>query len=132
MDKAELITQFRAKTQEEFDTLVRGKGVDTDPARVQKRLEELKNALASVQDVTEPKETVEVGTLVTYEEVGKQFHCLILPGCLGDILEQDHNKVACVSPDSHIAVAFLGKKIGDEVAVTSGKIQRTLKLVGIA
>lgn len=131
MDKAAIITQFRAQTQEEYDTLMRGKGIDTDPMRVQERLEQLKHSLSAIQEVREPAEIVEVGSLVTYAEVGKEFHCLILPGCMGDILEQSERKIACVSPDSHIAAALVGKKIGEEVTVQTGKIARKLKIVSI-
>ncbi|MFH0928532.1 MAG: GreA/GreB family elongation factor [bacterium] len=131
MDKADIITQFRAKNQEEFDNVSRGKGVDTDPERIAKRLEELKASLAAIQEVTPPKEIIEVGALVTYEEHGHNYMCLILPGCVGEMLERDGGKVACVSPDSHIALAFLGKKVGDEVEAPAGKILRKLKVVKI-
>ncbi len=79
MDKAAIITELQAKFQEEYDTLMRGKGMDTDPARVQTRLEELKGSLAASQEVKEAAEAVDIGSLVSYEEVGKKFHCLILP-----------------------------------------------------
>ncbi|MEI7741768.1 MAG: GreA/GreB family elongation factor [bacterium] len=131
MDKAEIITQLRARNQEEFDTLNRGKSVDTDPDRVAKRLEELKHSLEVAQDVLEPKEQVEVGSLVVYEEVGKEFNCLVLPGCMGDIIEYNEKKVACVSPDSHIALAFISHRVGDEVQVQTGKITRKLKIKSI-
>ena len=131
MDKAEIITSLRARNQEEFDTLARGKGVDTDPDRIAKRMEELKASLAAAQEVTEPKEQVEVGSLVVYEEVGRQFYCLILPGCMGDMLEHDEKKIACVSPDAHISAALLTHRVGDEVAVQTGKIQRKLIIKSI-
>jgi len=107
MDKAEIITSLRARNQEEFDTLARGKSVDTNPERVAKRMEELKSSLAAAQEVVEPKDRVEVGSLVVYEEVGKEFYCLILPGCMGDMLQH---------------------RVGDEVFVQTGKIQRKLKI----
>lgn len=131
MDKAELITQLRAKNQEEYDTLARGKGMDQDPERVAKRMEELKHALDAAQDVIDPKETVEIGSLVVYEEVGKRFNCLVLPGCMGDIIQHGDEKVACVSPDSHIALALLSHRVGDEVQVQTGKIMRKLKIAEI-
>jgi len=131
MDKADIITQLRAKFQEEFDTLNSGKSVDQNPERLQKRLEELKHTLEVNQEVTPQNETIDIGALVAYEEVGKQFFCLILPGCLGDMLDHDGKKIACVSPDSHIAAAMLGKKVGDMIEVQSGKITRKLKVVNI-
>ena len=128
MDKAEIITSLRARNQEEFDTLARGKSVDTNPERVAKRMEELKSSLAAAQEVVEPKDRVEVGSLVVYEEVGKEFYCLILPGCMGDMLQHEERKIACVSPDAHISAAFLSHRVGDEVFVQTGKIQRKLKI----
>jgi transcription elongation GreA/GreB family factor len=131
MDKAEIITSLRARNQEEFDTLARGKGMDTDPDRVAKRMEELKRSLGSAQEVGDPSEQVVVGSLVAYEEVGRVFYCLVLPGCMGDMLEHDDKKIACVSPDSHIAEALLGHKVGEEVHAQTGKIQRKLKIKNI-
>jgi transcription elongation GreA/GreB family factor len=130
---AEATTHSEAKQEGKYDT--RAIEASYLAGAQAERLAELDQKILTLERVVfasgPSNDIIKITSLVAVDDNGETKWFMLLPGAAGVSVSVASVEVTILSPESHLGSELIGKSVGEDVEITTGRVSKSLTIDSI-